>query len=69
MNERTLSHGEIHTQRKSWARKPAKSWIVSAACCGSIPPVTKMIESKKLCNRKKKTHARYDEYGMGFCSI
>ena len=32
-------------------------------------PVTKRIESKKLYNRKKKSHARYDDSGMGFCSI
>lgn len=32
-------------------------------------PVTKTIESKKLYNRKKKSHARYDDYGMGFCYI
>ena len=31
-------------------------------------PVTKTVESRKLYNRKKKTHGRYDEdqYGMGF---
>lgn len=32
-------------------------------------PVTKKIESKKLYNRKKKSHARYDDYGMGFCYV
>lgn len=32
-------------------------------------PVTTRIESKKLYNRKKKSHARYDDYGMGFCCI
>lgn len=32
-------------------------------------PVTKTMESKKRYNRKKASHARYDEYGMGFCSI
>ncbi len=29
-------------------------------------PVTKKIESKKRYNRKTKSHARYDDYGMGF---
>lgn len=29
-------------------------------------PVTKKIDSKKLYNRKKKSHACYDETGMGF---
>lgn len=32
-------------------------------------PVTKKIESKKLYDRKKKSHARYDDYGMGFCYV
>ena len=31
-------------------------------------PVTKTVESKKLYNRKRRAHARYDDYqnGMGF---
>ena len=29
-------------------------------------PVTKTVESKKLYNRKRKAHDRYDDYGMGF---
>ena len=32
-------------------------------------PVTKKMDSKKIYNRKTKSHARYDDYGMGFCSI
>ncbi len=32
-------------------------------------PATKKIESEKLYNRKKKSHARSDDYGMGFCYI
>lgn len=31
-------------------------------------PVTKTIDSKKRYNRKK-SHARYDDDGMGFCYI
>ena len=27
-------------------------------------PVTKKVESKRLYNRKKKAHDRYDDYGM-----
>lgn len=29
-------------------------------------PSTRKVESKKLYNRKKKSHARYDDGGMGF---
>ena len=34
-------------------------------------PVTKTVESKKVYNRKKKTHAGYedDPYGMGFLIV
>ena len=32
----------------------------------TFSPVTKRVESKKLYNRKKKAHDRYDDYGMGF---
>ena len=32
----------------------------------TFSPVTKKVESKKLYNRKRKAHVRYDDYGMGF---
>jgi len=32
----------------------------------TFSPVTKMVECKKLYNRKRKAHDRYDDYGMGF---
>ena len=32
----------------------------------AFSPVTKKAESKKLYNRKRKAHDRYDDYGMGF---
>lgn len=32
----------------------------------TFSPVTKKVESKKLYNRKRKSHDRYDDYGMGF---
>jgi len=31
--------------------------------------VTKKVESKKLYNRKRKAHDRYDDYGMGFSQL
>ena len=36
----------------------------------TFSPVTKKVESKKLYNRKRKAHDRYDDYGMGFsCGV
>ena len=35
----------------------------------SFSPVTKKVESKKLYNRKRKAHDRYDDYGMGFLQL
>ena len=35
----------------------------------AFSPVTKKVESKKLYNRKQKSHDRYDDFGMGFCLI
>ena len=32
----------------------------------AFSPVTKKVESKKLYNRKRKAHDRYDDYSMGF---
>ena len=32
-------------------------------------PVTKKVGSKKLYNRKRKAHDRYDDYGMGFSYV
>jgi len=32
----------------------------------TFSPVTKKVESKKLYNRKQRSHDRYDDYGMGF---
>ena len=32
----------------------------------AFSPVTKKVESRKLYNRKKKSHDRCDDYGMGF---
>ena len=32
----------------------------------AFSPVTKKVENKKLYNRKRQSHDRYDDYGMGF---
>lgn len=42
---------------KEMARKKRVTWDFS--------PVTRKIESKKLYNRKKRSHDREDDYGMG----
>jgi len=44
--------------RKQLDSEQRTTWMFS--------PVTKKVESKKLYNRKRKSHARYDDYGMGF---
>ena len=44
--------------RKQLDTKQRSTWTFS--------PVTKKVESKKLYNRKRKAHDRYDDYGMGF---
>ena len=31
----------------------------------NLSPVTRRVESKKIYNRKRKLHARYDDPGMG----
>ena len=35
----------------------------------TFSPVTKKVESKKVYNRKRKAHDRYDDYGMGFFQL
>ena len=35
----------------------------------TFSPVTKKVESKKLYNRNRKAHDRYDDYGMGFSQL
>ena len=48
--------------RKQLDNKQRTTWTFS--------PVTKKVESKKLYNRKRKAHDRYDDYGMGFsCGV
>ena len=44
--------------RKQLDTEQRSTWAFSS--------VTKKVESKKLYNRKRKAHDRYDDYGMGF---
>ena len=46
---------------KQAARELAKQKRVT----WDISPVTRKMESKKVYNRKKRSHDRYDDYGMG----
>ena len=43
--------------RKELNRQRRKSWEFS--------PVTRVTESRKVYNRKRKAHDRYEDYGMG----
>ena len=52
--------------RDKLSKKARKQLDSGQRATWSFSPVTKKIESKKLYNRKKKSHARYDDYGMGF---
>ena len=44
--------------QKELNRQQRKTWDFS--------PVTRIVADKKQYNRKKKSHDRYDDYGMGF---
>ena len=43
--------------RRALDREKRKTWAFS--------PVTRTVENKKRYDRKRKTHDRYDGYGMG----
>ena len=47
--------------QRELAAKRRKTWDVS--------PIPKVIESKKLYNRKKKPCSRYDDSGAGFFAV
>ena len=53
-------------QREKMSKKARKQLDSEQRATWTFSPVTKKVESKKLYNRKKKPHDRYDEYGMGF---
>ncbi len=55
--------------REKLSKKARKALDRQQRTLWQYSPVTKTMESKKLYNRKKKSHARYDDYGMGFCYI
>ena len=47
------------------SKKAARELAKQKRVTWDISPVTRKTESKKLYNRKKRSHDRYDDYGMG----
>ncbi len=52
--------------REKMGKKDRKELDRQRRTLWQFSPVTKKMESKKRYNRKKKSHDRYDDYGMGF---
>ena len=52
--------------REKLGKKARKQLDSEQRTTWAFSPVTKKVESKKLYNRKRKSHDRYDDYGMGF---
>ena len=46
-------------------KKAARELAKQKRVTWDISPVTRKMESKKIYNRKKRSHDRYDDYGMG----
>ena len=46
-------------------KKAARELAKQKRVTWDISPVTRKTESKKVYNRKKHSHDRYDDYGMG----
>ena len=57
MAEVAKNKAELKKARKELNRRRRKTWEFS--------PVTKVTESRKVYNRKRKAHDRYEDYGMG----
>ena len=52
--------------REKLGKKARKQLDVERRASWAFSPVTKKVESKKLYNRRRKSHDRFDDYGMGF---
>ena len=52
--------------REKLGKKARKQLDSEQRATWAFSPVTKKVESRKLYNRKRKSHDRYDDYGMGF---
>ena len=53
--------------KEKMSKKARKELAVQQRTTWAFSPITKKVESKKLYNRNKKSHAGRDDYGMGFC--
>ena len=53
-------------QRQKMSKKARKKLDAEGRWTWSVLPITKTVDSQKLYNRKRKSHARYDTDGMGF---
>ena len=53
--------------REKLGKKARKQLDGERRATWALSPVTKKAESRKLYNRKRKSHDRYEDYGMGFC--
>ena len=51
--------------REKLSKKARKELNRQRRVAWEFSPVTKTVESKKLYNRKKSSHDRYGDYGMG----
>ena len=52
--------------REKLGKKARKQLDSEQRATWAFSPVTKKVENKKQYNRKKKSHDRYDDYGVGF---
>ena len=52
--------------REKLGKKARKQLDSEQRATWAFSPVTKKVESNKMYNRKRKSHDRYDDYGMGF---
>ena len=52
--------------REKLGKKARKQLDSERRTTWAFSPVTKKMESKKLYNRKRKAHDRYDDCGVGF---
>lgn len=53
--------------KEKLSKKARKELAAQQRATWAFSPVTKKIESKKLYNRNRKSHAGRDDVGMGFC--
>ena len=51
--------------REKLGKKARKRLDGERRAIWAFSPATRKVESKKLYDRKKRSHDRYDDYGMG----